>query len=239
MSEFVLEIDGMSAGYGPAQVLHDISLRIPMGGVTCLLGANGAGKTTMLRAICAMTWRTGVIKLSDEDVGGKSTEQLVRLGLAHVPDGRGTFVSLTVEENLRVGGYLIATERLRRRRIAWVYDMFERLRERRAQQAGTLSGGEQQMLAIGRALMCSPRLLLLDEPSFGLAPIVVKDLFKTMSRINEETGMSILVVEQNARLALDICRDAYVLEAGAITLNGSSKEVTGNEAIRRAYLGTA
>ncbi len=239
MSAHVLAISGMSAGYGPTTILRDVSLVVPAGGVTCLLGANGAGKTTTLRAISGAIWRKGVIEFDGQDASAESTEVLVRRGVAHVPDGRGTFLGLTVEENLRVGGYVAPSEKVRRERIGWIYQLFGRLKERRSQQAGTLSGGEQQMLAVGRALMQSPKLLLLDEPSFGLAPIVVRELFQTMARVNRETGMGILVVEQNARLALDISSRAYVLQDGAVAIGGSSEEVGSTESIQRAYLGGA
>jgi branched-chain amino acid transport system ATP-binding protein len=239
MSGHVLKINGMSAGYGPATILREVSLTVPAGGVTCLLGANGAGKTTMLRAISGAIWRKGVIELDGRDIGTVSTAALARRGVAHVPDGRGTFLDLTVEENLRVGGYIAPGEKVRRERIDRIYQVFGRLKERRSQQAGTLSGGEQQMLAIGRALMQAPKLLLLDEPSFGLAPIIVRELFQTMARINRETGMGILVVEQNARLALDISNRAYVLEGGAITIGGTSEQVSNTAAIQCAYLGRA
>ncbi|MFP5474895.1 MAG: ABC transporter ATP-binding protein [Gammaproteobacteria bacterium] len=237
----LLELRGLHAAYGPTAVLHGIDLDVPEGRVTALLGANGAGKTTLLRAICRhMVSVRGEVRLAGERIDGRSTDQIARLGVGHVPDGRGTFAHLTAEENLRLGaqarprhpGRAAMAEALAR-----IYAYFPRLKERRAQQAGTLSGGEQQMLAIGRALMGEPRLLLLDEPSFGLAPLVVRDIFAIMRRINREQRMAILLVEQNARLALELADTAYLLETGRIVLHGTSDEVGRNDAVRRAYLG--
>lgn len=233
----LLEVEGLRAGYGDIRVLHGLSFTIEEGGVTTLLGANGAGKTTTLRALCAMIGSSGKILFMGQPIGRRSTEDIVRLGIAHVPEGRGTFTRLTVEENLQLGaitrgdrpGILADLERL--------YRHFPILKERRAQQAGTLSGGEQQMLALARALMLRPRLLLLDEPSFGLAPLVVRELFDILSAINRDEGVSMLLVEQNAALALSIADQAYLLETGEIVMSGTAAEISQNESVRRAYLG--
>jgi branched-chain amino acid transport system ATP-binding protein len=239
----LLEVRDLRAAYGPTKVLHGISLDIESGGITTLLGANGAGKTTTLRALCQMMVATqGQITFAGTRIDGKSTEQIIRLGLGHVPDGRGTFLGLTTEENLRLGGYSRASgnggsEREKAADIERMYGYFPRLKERRTQQAGTLSGGEQQMLAIGRALMGRPKLLLLDEPSFGLAPLIVKDIFAIMRRINQEEKVSILLVEQNAKLALDLADTAYLIETGRVVLSGPAAEIRKDDAVRRAYLG--
>ena len=200
----LLEARGLKAYYGPIPVLHGVDLEVEAGGITALLGANGAGKTTLLRAICAMVRREGEIRFADRALEGLGTEDVVRLGVAHVPDGRGTFADLTVEENLRLGAYTRGDRTRVAQDFERVYGYFPRLRERRRQQAGTLSGGEQQMLAISRALMLAPKLLLLDEPSFGLAPLVVKDIFRILRAINREQRVSMLIVEQNATSALDL-----------------------------------
>ena len=234
----VLEVRGLMAAYGPTRVLKGIDLDIADGEIVTLLGANGAGKTTTLRALCQMMVATqGSITLSGQRIDGRSTEQIAKLGVGHVPDGRGTFLGLTSEENLRLGAYARASREGAEADMERIYNYFPRLKERRAQQAGTLSGGEQQMLAIGRALMGKPRLLLLDEPSFGLAPLVVKDIFAIMRRINQEERVSILLVEQNAKLALDLADRAYLLETGRIVLSGPSGEIRRDDAVRRAYLG--
>jgi branched-chain amino acid transport system ATP-binding protein len=234
----VLEVKELHASYGATPVLHGIDLEIREGGITALLGANGAGKTTLLRAICQMMVTTrGMVTLRGKRVDGKATEQIVRLGVAHVPDGRGTFLQLTVDENLRLGGY---TRRDRAGAAAdqeKIYEYFPRLRQRHRQQAGVLSGGEQQMLAIGRALMSRPRLLLLDEPSFGLAPLVVPEIFEIVRRINTRDGMSVLLVEQNAALAFDVAETAYLLETGRIVRSGPSSRLRDDAAVRHAYLG--
>src|SRR4051794_19311696 len=233
----LLEARSLHAGYGETRVLHGIDFEVEQGGVTALLGANGAGKTTTLRAICGMLRVNGEISLGGERIDGKPTEDIVHRGVAHVPDGRGTFVELTVEENLRLGAYI----RRDRQGIAAdfdrVFSYFPRLRERFRQQAGTLSGGEQQMLAIARALLLRPRLLLLDEPSFGLAPLIVQDIFAIMRRIREAEHVSILLVEQNASLALDFAEDAYLLETGRIVVSGKAADISKDESIRRSYLG--
>jgi len=237
----ILEVRGLHAAYGPTRVLQGIDLDIPAGQVVALLGANGAGKTTTLRALCQMMVSTqGSILLAGQRIDGRSTEQIAKAGVGHVPDGRGTFLGLTTEENLRLGAYARSEPSGRasvETDMARVFDYFPRLRERRGQQAGTLSGGEQQMLAIGRALMGRPRLLLLDEPSFGLAPLIVRDIFAIMRRINQEEQVSILLVEQNAKLALDLADSAYLIETGRIVLSGPAAEVRRNDAVRKAYLG--
>ena len=234
----LLEVRGLHARYGKIAVLHGIDLDVPQGEVTALLGANGAGKTTTLRALCQfMAQSSGSIKLDGVELIGRATESIAKMGVGHVPDGRGTFGGLTTEENLRLGTYARNSREGIAGDLARIYDYFPRLKERARQQAGTLSGGEQQMLAIGRALMGRPRLLLLDEPSFGLAPLVVKDIFNIMRRINREQNVSILLVEQNARLALDLADKAYLLETGRVVLSGSSDDMKRNDAVRRAYLG--
>ena len=234
----ILELNAVAAAYGAARVLHSIDLKVEQGGITALLGANGAGKTTTLRAICnLMVRRSGTIRYEGKPLENMATEDIVRLGIAHVPDGRGTFVDLTVEENLQLGAY---TRRDKDRVAAdfeRVYGYFPRLRERSQQQAGTLSGGEQQMLAIARALMLRPRLLLLDEPSFGLAPMVVQDIFRILRTINRQEQVSILLVEQNAKMALSLADHAYMLETGTIALDGPADVIGNNESVRRVYLG--
>jgi branched-chain amino acid transport system ATP-binding protein len=233
----LLEVDGLYAGYGATEVIHDLSLRIEEGTITTLLGANGAGKTTTLRALCKMIRTRGSIRFAGEAIDQLATEDIVRRGVAHVPDGRGTFGSLTTEENLRLGGY---TRRDRRAAAAdqeRMYDYFPRLRERRQQQAGTMSGGEQQMLAIARALMLRPRLLLMDEPSFGLAPLIVREIFSIMKTINENDRVTILLVEQNAAMALKLASQAYLLETGRLVLAGEAAALSNDEAVRRSYLG--
>ncbi|KQP05142.1 ABC transporter ATP-binding protein [Pseudorhodoferax sp. Leaf265] len=234
----LLEVRGLHAAYGPTRVLQGIDLDVSEGQVVALLGANGAGKTTTLRALCQMMVSTqGTITLAGQRIDGRATEQIAKAGVGHVPDGRGTFLGLTTEENLRLGAYARASRAGVEDDLAKVYGYFPRLKERHAQQAGTLSGGEQQMLAIGRALMGKPRLLLLDEPSFGLAPLIVKDIFSIMRRINQEERVSILLVEQNAKLALELASTAYLIETGRIVLSGPSADIRNNDAVRRAYLG--
>jgi len=233
----LLETRGLKAYYGSTEVLHEVDLEVEAGGITALLGANGAGKTTLLRAICAMVRSEGSIRFGDRAVEALATEDVVRLGIAHVPDGRGTFYHLTVEENLRLGAYTRGDKARISQDFERVYGYFPRLRERRRQQAGTLSGGEQQMLAISRALMLAPKLLLLDEPSFGLAPLVVKDIFRILGSINRDEAVSMLVVEQNANLALDLAGHAYLMETGRIVMSGGAEKIRGDESVRRAYLG--
>ena len=234
----ILEVSGLSGGYGETDVLHDVSFTVDDGGITTILGANGAGKTSVLRALCGMLKSIrGNIVLDQKQVVGMATESIVRLGVGHVPDGRGTFMNLTTEENLRVGALTRRDKAAVAADFERVFTYFPRLRERRHQQAGTLSGGEQQMLAISRALMLDPRLLLLDEPSFGLAPIVVQDIFRIMRTINEVQKVAILLVEQNASLALDLASSAYILETGRVVMSGPAHELREAESVRKSYLG--
>ena len=237
MSRMLLEVKDLFAGYGPTEVLHGLSMQIEEGSITTLLGANGAGKTTTLRALSKMIKVRGQIMFDGQAIEGKATEDIVRLSVAHVPDGRGTFGSLSTEENLQLGSYT----RKDKQEVALdqekMYSYFPRLKERRNQQAGTLSGGEQQMLAIARALMLRPRLLLLDEPSFGLAPLIVREIFDIMQTINQNDKVTILLVEQNAAMALDLANYAYLLETGKLVLSGLSKDLKQDEAVRRSYLG--
>ena len=232
----LLEVKGLHAAYGETKVLHGLDFAVQQGGVTALLGANGAGKTTTLRAICGMVRTQGEISLGGERIDGMATEDIVRLGVAHVPDGRGTFMELTVEENMRLGAYT-RPAREATADFEKMFGYFPRLKERFRQQAGTLSGGEQQMLAITRALLLRPRLLLLDEPSFGLAPLIVREIFDIMRRIREDEGVSILLVEQNASLALAFAEHAYLLETGNIVISGLASDISKDEGIRRSYLG--
>ncbi len=237
----LLEARKLSAFYGATQALFDIDFSLEPGQITAILGANGAGKTTTLRAICQMVRTTGSVSFnggsSEVQLVGQSTENVVRLGVAHVPDGRGTFTALSVEDNLKLGAYVRGNKTDVGRDIDKAYQRFPRLAERSQQQAGTLSGGEQQMLAISRALMLRPKLLLLDEPSFGLAPLIVAEIFRIMKRINAEDGVSMLVVEQNASLALDLAHHAYLLETGTVALSGPADVIKRDESVRRAYLG--
>ena len=233
----LLEVSGLNAFYGTTQALFGIDFSLEEGSVTAVLGANGAGKTTALRAICQTVRTAGSIRFEGAELGGKPTEAIVRLGVAHVPDGRGTFTALTTEENLRLGAITRRDKAGVAHDLEKMYERFPRLKERRHQQAGTLSGGEQQMLAISRALMLRPRLLLLDEPSFGLAPLVVVEIFRIMRQINEEDKVSMLLVEQNASIALDLAHDAYLLETGRVAISGPSEVIKGDETVRRAYLG--
>jgi branched-chain amino acid transport system ATP-binding protein len=233
----LLEVQGLKAFYGQTQALHDVSFSLEQGGITTLLGANGAGKTTTLRSICNLVRTEGSIKFDGQDIAGKATENIVRLGVSHVPEGRGTFTALTVEENLRIAAYTRRDKAKVARDLEMVFEYFPRLKERLQQQAGTLSGGEQQMLAISRALMAGPRLMLLDEPSFGLAPLIVQEIFRIMKRINQEAKVSLLLVEQNAALALELAEQAYVLETGHIVMSGTSDAVKNDEGIRKSYLG--
>ncbi len=233
----MLEVSGLRAFYGENQALHGIDFALAEGRIRTLIGANGAGKTTVLRALCGMVRSEGEIRFDGRRITGRATEDIVRLGVAHVPEGRGTFVRMTVAENLQLGAMTRRDRAAIAADIERVYGHFPRLRERRAQQAGTLSGGEQQMLAVGRALMLRPRLLLLDEPSFGLAPLIVEELFAILGEVNREMGVAMLIVEQNAALALDIAEHAYLLETGHIVLEGPAREIGADEAVRRAYLG--
>jgi len=230
----LLDLQAVEARYGPVRALNGVTLAVDEGEIVAVLGANGAGKTTTLRAVSGAVRRSGRIELAGRPLP-RSPDAVARLGVAHVPEGRGTFAELTVEDNLRLGAYT------RRGDIdddyARVFGLFRVLRERRGQQAGTLSGGEQQMLALARALMQRPRLLLLDEPSLGLAPLVVAEIFGIVRKLNAEEGLSVLLVEQNARIALDIAMRAYVLEVGRVAVEGASGELRENESVRRSYLG--
>ncbi|MGY4830328.1 ABC transporter ATP-binding protein [Sphaerotilaceae bacterium SBD11-9] len=237
MSDTLLQVRGLRAQYGQTKVLHGLDFDVKAGGITTILGANGAGKTTTLRAVCGMVKTQGEVLLGGERIDGRATENIVRMGVAHVPDGRGTFLTFTVEENLALGAYtrkdraevLLDYERM--------FTYFPRLKERRKQQAGTLSGGEQQMLAVSRALMLRPRLLLLDEPSFGLAPLVVQEMFEIFKAINQRDKISMLLVEQNASLALKLADHAYLLETGRVVISGTSESIRNDESVRRSYLG--
>ena len=233
----LLEVRALHAGYGHTRVLHGLDFALETGAITALLGANGAGKTTTLRALCGMVKAQGEIRFAGERIDARKTEDIVRLGVAHVPDGRGTFAHLTTEENLRLGAYTRKDRGAVDADLERMYGYFPRLAERRRQQAGTLSGGEQQMLAVSRALMLAPRLMLLDEPSFGLAPLLVNELFNILRRINEREHVSMLLVEQNAAMALELANSAYLLETGRVVLAGSSDDLKRDDAVRRAYLG--
>jgi branched-chain amino acid transport system ATP-binding protein len=238
----LLEVRGLEAQYRWTKVLHGIDFVVEEGGITTILGANGAGKTTTLRAVCGMIKRSGDIRFAGRRIEGRATEDVVRLGIAHVPEGRGTFTDLSVLENLRLGAY---TRRGRQRGrassvsadVARMAGWFPWIEERGDQRAGTLSGGEQQMLALARALMSRPRLLMLDEPSLGLAPLVVREIFRIVRELNEREGLTVLVVEQDARIALRAASTAYVLEVGRVAVSGSSEELREDEAVRRSYLG--
>ena len=231
----ILELRGLKAFYGQSEVVHGIDVAVEEGGMTVLLGANGAGKTTTLRAICGMVRSEGEIRFAGQQLARRTTEQVAGLGVAHVPEGRGTFMALSVEENLRLGGYTRAGRP--DADMQRMYGYFPILAARRQQQAGSLSGGEQQMLAIARALMMGPRLLVLDEPSFGLAPRIVEEIFKIVDRIRREERVSVLLVEQNASLALELADHAYLLETGYVVTSGSAKALADDPQIRRSYLG--
>ncbi len=232
----ILQIEGVHAAYGMVRVLHGIDLEVREGEVVVVLGANGAGKTTTMRAICGLVDTSGSIRLDGKEIRGKRSADVARLGVAHVPQGRGTFADLSVEDNLQVGAFVRKDKEVRSDIDRW-YDVFPVLGERRQQQAGTLSGGEQQMLAVARALMSRPRLLLLDEPSLGLAPMIVQNVFRNLQSIRQEFGTTMLVVEQNANLALGIADRGYVIEAGRIVLSGAAADLSSDDAVRAAYLG--
>jgi branched-chain amino acid transport system ATP-binding protein len=232
----LLELRDVEARYGPVQALHGISLDVPEGSIVAVLGANGAGKTTTLRAISGTVRRTGEISLEGKRLRG-GPEAAARAGIAHVPEGRGTFTELSVNENLRLGAYTRRDRAAIKADVARMGEWFPWIAERGDQQAGTLSGGEQQMLALGRALMSRPRLLLLDEPSLGLAPLVVAEIFRIVRELNEREGLTVLVVEQNARIALDVADRATVLEVGRVAVEGAADELRADESVRRSYLG--
>jgi branched-chain amino acid transport system ATP-binding protein len=230
----LLELRSVEARYGPVKALHGVSLNVDEGELVAVLGANGAGKTTTLRAISGTVRRTGAVVFDGRELP-RRPETTARAGIAHVPEGRGTFGELSVWENLRLGAYTRRTKV--KGEAERVFEFFPPLAERRDQQAGTLSGGEQQMLALGRAMMARPRLLLLDEPSLGLAPLVVREIFGALERMKTQDGMSVLVVEQNANLALAHAARAYVLEVGNVVVEGTSDELRANESVRKSYLG--
>lgn len=236
MTTPLLRVERLEARYGPVQVLHGIALNVYEKEIVVVLGANGAGKTTVLRSISGMVETSGLIEIGGESIKKLNPSEIVRRGVAHVPQGRGTFPELTVEENLKVGAFIRSDKDINND-IETCYESYPVLYERRAQTAGSLSGGEQQMLAVSRALMSRPQLLLMDEPSLGLAPQIVEDLFARFVTMNQDQGTTMLIVEQNAQLALDIAGRAYVLESGEITLEGQAEELAKDDAIRRAYLG--
>jgi branched-chain amino acid transport system ATP-binding protein len=229
----LLELDDVSARYGPIVALHGVSLTVGEGEVVALLGANGAGKTTTLRAVSGTVRRTGDVVIAGRRLARQGPEAVARAGIAHVPEGRGIFAELSVWENLRMGAYM----RRGRPDFAIVLEYFPWLEARKSQQAGTLSGGEQQMLALARAFLQRPRLLMLDEPSLGLAPLVTREVFRVVSELNQKDGVAVLVVEQNATVALTASARAYVLETGSVTLTGTAEELKAHEAVRKAYLG--
>jgi branched-chain amino acid transport system ATP-binding protein len=233
----MLEVHGLEAFYGEQQALFGVGFDLDTGQVRTLLGANGAGKTTVLRALCGMIRTGGDIRFEGKRIAGWATEDIVRLGIAHVPEGRGTFLRVTVEENLQLGAITRRDRGGIAADIEQIYHHFPRLKERRTQQAGLLSGGEQQMLAVGRALMLRPRLMLLDEPSFGLAPLIVEELFAILRQVNRDTGVAMLIVEQNAALALELAEHAYLVETGRMVMDGPSEAIGADESVRRAYLG--
>ena len=237
MSTPLLEVANLEAYYGRVKALHGVSFSMKAGGITTILGANGAGKTTTLRALSRMVKTTGTIRIDGRPVEQMETEQVVKLGVAHTPEGRGTFVHLTVEENLRIGTWGRRAKDGVDADYERVFGYFPVLKERRHQAAGTLSGGEQQMLAVARALMLKPRLLLLDEPSLGLAPLIVREIFRILRAVNRESGVSILLVEQNAALALDLADHVFLLETGRVVLEGPSDVLKKDDAIRKSYLG--
>lgn len=232
----LLELRGVTASYGPVRVLHGIDLVVGQGELVVVLGANGAGKTTTLRAICGMVDVGGSITIDGTEVAGRRPDVVARHGVAHIPQGRGTFTDLTVEENLKLGAATRKDKGVGADMERW-YEVFPRLAERRAQQAGSMSGGEQQMLAVARAMMSRPHLLLCDEPSLGLAPIVVREVFRRLQEANQESGTAILLVEQNANLALEVAQRAYVLESGRLAASGAASDLANDDSIRRAYLG--
>jgi branched-chain amino acid transport system ATP-binding protein len=231
----LLRTEGLRASYGQVDVLLGIDIEVNEGEMVVILGANGAGKTTPMRAVSGTVARSGSIIFDGQEIVSESAESIVRLGIAHVPQGRGTFADLTVEENLRIGAY-IRKDSVESDIERW-FETFPRLGERKSQKAGSLSGGEQQMLAIARALMSRPRLLLCDEPSLGLAPLVTQELFGVLKTLNQEEGLSVLLVEQNANLALKVAHRVYLLETGQVVASGSAESIAGDERIRKAYLG--
>lgn len=236
MSDILLKVSDLHASYGAVSVLRGLDFEVPDGDVVVILGANGAGKTTTLRALCNMCDTTGSITFKGQEISKKGTADIIRLGVAHVPQGRGTFPELSVVDNMMVGAYTRKDSGVKRDMDRW-FELFPKLEERRDQMAGSLSGGEQQMLAVARALMSNPALLLLDEPSLGLAPILVEQLFETFRQLNEETNLTMLLVEQNANLALAMADYGYVIESGHISVSGSADELRNDPAVQEAYLG--
>ena len=235
MSDMMLKVDNINVYYGQIHTLKDVSIEVKKGEIVALIGANGAGKTTTLRTISGLLRsKTGRIEFNDEDISHTEAHKLVSKGIAHVPEGRHVFLQMTVQENLEMGAYTNAS--YTKEGIADVYQRFPRLKHRRNQIAGTLSGGEQQMLAIGRALMCEPRLLMLDEPSLGLAPNIVLQIFDLIESINKQ-GTTILLIEQNANMAMSISHRAYVMETGAIAMHGDAGELANDPRVKKAYLG--
>ena len=233
----LLELTDVEARYGPIKALHGVSLAVEDGQVVAILGANGAGKTTTLRAVSGLVRRRGDIRFAGKSLVRLRPESIARLGIQHVPEGRGIFDELSVWDNLRMGAYGKVSRREVRRESDRVFEYFPWMRDRAGQQAGTLSGGEQQMLALGRALISRPRLLMLDEPSLGLAPTIVQELFRIVGELNGQDGLTVLVVEQNAEIALSIAHHAYVLEVGQVAVQGESDELRRHEGVRKSYLG--
>lgn len=235
----LLSVNNLTTGYGKAQVLHDVCMHVQEGEIVALIGVNGAGKTTALRCIAGaiQPW-TGSLQFEGADIGGLPAYTVVAKGISYCPEGRKVFANLTVVENLKIGGYLVRDLEKCSELLEWIYELFPRLKERRQQSAGSLSGGEQQMLAIGRALMANPRLLMLDEPSLGVAPILVEAIYAKLDEINKR-GMSILLVEQDVSLALEVASRAYVLEKGQVSLEGTGEELRDNEHVKASYLGIA
>jgi branched-chain amino acid transport system ATP-binding protein len=233
----LLEAENLEAQYGSTKVLHGLGFTVETGGITAILGANGAGKTTTLRAVCGMIKTSGSVRFEGQRIDGKPTEAIVRLGIAHTPEGRGTFMDLTVQENLRLGAYVRKDRAVIAGDFERIYQYFPVLGQRQGQQAGTLSGGEQQMLAVARGLMSRPRLLLLDEPSLGLAPLLTREIFRIVRAINKDEGVSVLLVEQNAAMALELADHAYLLETGRVVMSGPSADLRRDDSIRRSYLG--
>ena len=232
----MLTATGLTAGYGPVRVLHGLDLEVGEGEVVVILGANGAGKTTTMRAISGTINRGGSVSFNGTEISKAAPDAIVHLGIAQVPQGRGTFPELSVEDNLRAGAYVTKMAAVREDIRRW-FDMFPRLEERRDQRAGSLSGGEQQMLAVARAMMSRPKLLLCDEPSLGLAPLITKELFATLERLNRDEGLAVLLVEQNANLAMHMASRVYLLETGHVVASGSPEELSADDSIRKAYLG--
>jgi branched-chain amino acid transport system ATP-binding protein len=237
LAEPLLELEDVKARYGPVPALHGVSLTVGKGELVAVLGANGAGKTTTLRAVSGTVRRSGRIAFAGRSIARRSPEEVARAGIAHVPEGRGTLTELSVRENLRLGAYVRRDRKAVAEDEQRVLGYFPQLAERGRQRAGTLSGGEQQMLALARALMLRPQLLLLDEPSLGLAPMVVAEIFRIVHELNEEEGLAVLVVEQNAALVLEASSRAYVLEAGRVAVEGPSADLQRDESVRRSYLG--